>query len=58
MRGTWELIGCGEALNRVFSTVKNPTASDKDIAQGVNEIKRLCDDIIKAVKEEQKGEDA
>ncbi len=58
MRGTWELIGCSEALNRVFSTVKNSAASDKDIAQGVNEIKRLCDDIIKAVKEEQKGEDA
>lgn len=45
-------------MNRVFSTVKNSAASDKDIAQGVNEIKRLCDDIIKAVKEEQKGEDA
>ncbi len=58
MRGTWELIGCGEKLNRVFSVVKNPSASDKEISQGVNEMKRLCNDIIKAVKEEQqKGED-
>ncbi len=58
MKGTWELIGCGTALSRVFSIVKNPAASDKDIAQGVNEIKRICDDIIKVVKQEQKGGDA
>ena len=55
MRGTWELIGCGEFLNRVFSVVKNPTSSDKEISQGINDIKRQCDEIIKTIQEEQKG---
>lgn len=58
MRGTWKLIGCGEVLNHVFTTVKNPSASDKDVAQGVCEIKRRCDEIIKVIEEEQKGGDA
>ena len=57
MRGTWKLIGCGEVLNRVFAAIKNPSASDKDVAQGVCEIKRQCDEIIKVIKEEQKGGD-
>ena len=55
MRGTWELIGCGEVLNRVFSVVKNPTSSDKEISQGINELKRYCDEIIKAIHKEQEG---
>ena len=55
MRGTWELIGCGDLLNRVFAIVKNPSSSDKEISQGINEIKRQCDEIIKAIHEEQKG---
>ena len=58
MRGTWKLIGCGEVLNRVFATVKDPSASDKEVAQGVYEIKRQCDEIIKVIEEEQKGGDA
>ena len=56
MRGTWELIGCGEKLNRVFSSVKNTTTTDKEIAQGICEIKRQCEDIIQAIHEEQEGE--
>lgn len=55
MRGTWELIGCGEKLNRVFSSVKNTTTTDKEIAQGICEIKRQCEDIIQAIHEEQEG---
>ena len=55
MRGTWELIGCGELLNCVFSVVKNTTSSEKEISQGINEIKRQCDEIIKAIHKEQKG---
>ena len=55
MRGTWELIGCGELLNRVFSVVKNPSSSDKEISQGVYEVKHQCNEIIKAIHEEQKG---
>ena len=58
MRGTWKLIGCGEVLNRIFAIVKNPSASDKEIAQGACEIKRQCDEIIKVIEEEQKGGDA
>lgn len=58
MRGTWKFIGCGEVLNHVFAVVKNPSASDKEIAQGVCEIKRQCDEIIKVIEEEQKGGDA
>ena len=58
MRGTWKFIGCGEVLNPVFAVVKNPSASDKEIAQGVCEIKRQCDEIIKVIEEEQKGGDA
>lgn len=58
MRGTWELIGCGALLNRVFSTVKNPTSSDKEISQDIYEIKRQCNEIIKAIQEGQKGGDA
>lgn len=55
MRGTWKLIGCGEVLNHVFAIVKNPSSSDKDISQGICEIKRQCDEIIKTIQEEQKG---
>ncbi len=55
MRGTWELIGCGDILNSGFASVKNPSTSDKEISQGVNEIKRLCEEIIKAIHEEQEG---
>ena len=55
MRGTWELIGCGDLLNRVFAIVKNPSSSGKEISQGINEIKRQCDEIVKAIHEEQKG---
>lgn len=55
MRGTWELIGCGEKLNRIFSSVKNTTTTDKEIAQGICEIKRQCEDIIQAIHEEQEG---
>ena len=55
MRGTWELIGCGALLNCVFSIVKNPTSTDKEISQGIYEIKRQCGEIIKAIHEEQKG---
>ena len=55
MRGTWELIGCGELLNRVFTVVKTPTSTDKEISQGIYEIKRQCDEIIKAIHKEQKG---
>ncbi len=55
MRGTWELIGCGNILNQVFASVKNPAASDKEISQGVYEIKRLSNEIIKAIHKEQKG---
>ena len=55
MRGTWELIGCGEKLNRVFSSVKNTTTTAKEIAQGICEIKRQCEDIIQAIHEEQEG---
>ena len=55
MRGTWELIGCGELLNRVFSVVKNPSSSDKEISQGVYEVKHQCNEIIKEIHEEQKG---
>ena len=55
MRGTWELIGCGELLNRVFTVVKTPTSTDKEISQGIYEIKRQCDEIIKTIQEEQKG---
>ena len=58
MRGTWELIGCGTLLNRVFSNVKNPTSSDKKISQDIYEIKRQCNEIIKAIQECQKGGDA
>ena len=55
MRGTWELIGCGELLNRVFTVVKTPSSTDKEISQSIYEIKRQCDEIIKAIHEEQKG---
>lgn len=55
MRGTWELIGCGALLNCMFSIVKNPTSTDKEISQGIYEIKRQCGEIIKAIHEEQKG---
>lgn len=55
MRGTWELIGCGNILNQAFATVKNPATSDKEISQGMYEIKRLSNEIIKAIHEEQKG---
>ena len=55
MRGTWKLIGCGALLNRVFSIVKNSSSTDKEISQGIYEIKRLCNEIIKAIQEEQKG---
>lgn len=55
MRGTWELIGCSELLNRVFTIVKDSSSSDKKISQGINEIKRQCDEIIKTIHVEQKG---
>lgn len=56
MRGTWELIGCGATLNKVFSVVKDTSFPFSDVAKGINEIKKTCIAIIKAVIKEDKIE--
>lgn len=58
MRGTWELIGCGTVLNNAFSVVKDSTSSFSDISNGINEIKEMCHEIIKAIRKEQERENS
>ena len=58
MRGTWELIGCGTVLNNAFSIVKDSTSSFSDISNGINGIKEMCHEIIKAIRKEQERENS